>query len=77
MSTQITYERIFTNSEIQLLESQIKYLLTRQKDIKAYVREEFKKIQLRLEKEVMDAQQEGKSDVAKTYNINFNSYLLV
>jgi hypothetical protein len=74
MSTQITYERIFTNSEIQLLESHIKYLLTRQKDIKAYVREEFKKIQLRLEKEVMDAQQEGKSDVAKTYIINFFSF---
>jgi hypothetical protein len=65
MSSQITYERIFTNSEIQLLENHIKYLLARQKDIKAFVREEFKKIQLRLEKEIMDAQQEGNSDLAK------------
>jgi hypothetical protein len=65
MSSQITYERIFTNSEIQLLENHIKYLLARQKDIKSFVREEFKKIQLRLEKEIMDAQQEGNSDLAK------------
>lgn len=67
MSSQtIVYERIFTNAEIQVLEAHVKYLLAKQKDSKAFVREEFKKIQLRLEKEVMDAQQEGKSELAKT-----------
>ncbi|KAL0491170.1 hypothetical protein AKO1_010002 [Acrasis kona] len=65
-TNQVQYERIFTNSEIQVLESHIRYLLLKQKDIKSFVKEEFKKIQLRLEKEVMDAQQEGNPELSKT-----------
>ena len=61
----IVYERIFTNSEIQVLEAHINYLVKQIREMKAYCKEEFKKIQLRLEKEIMDAQQQNKHDVAK------------
>lgn len=62
----IHYERIFTNSQIQDLEHQIKYLIGKQKEIKSHVKEEFKKIELRLEKEIIDAQQSGNEKLAKT-----------
>ena len=48
-----------------VLEQQIKNLVAKQKEMKLYVKEEFKKIQLRLEKEVMDAQQEGNSNTVQ------------
>mmetsp|Transcript_5195 Transcript_5195/g.19453 ORF Transcript_5195/g.19453 Transcript_5195/m.19453 type:complete len:356 (-) Transcript_5195:57-1124(-) len=65
-ASNIHYERIFTNSQIQDLEHQIKYLQQKQKEIKTHAKEEFKKIQLRLEKEIMDAQQSGNDTLAKT-----------
>ena len=61
----VVYERIFTNSEIHILEGHISYLVKQMREMKTYCKEEFKKIQLRLEKEIMDAQQQGKHDVAK------------
>jgi molecular chaperone GrpE (heat shock protein) len=62
----IQHERIFTNSELLVLEEQIKYLVTKQKDMKTFVKEEFKNFRSRLEKEIRDAQQEGKIDLAIT-----------
>lgn len=44
----------------------MKNLIAKQKEMKLYVKEEFKKIQLRMEKEVMDAQQDGNSMIVQT-----------
>lgn len=62
----IQYERIFTNSEILALEGQIRHLVSKQKDMKSFVKEEFKNFRSRLEKELRDAQQEGKIELAIT-----------
>ena len=59
----VFYERIFTNAEIQLFEKQITLLVKQQKEFKIYVKEEFKKVQLRLEKELLDAQQDNQTQV--------------
>ena len=66
-TSSIQYERIFTNSEILALENQIKYLVVKQKDMKTFIKEEFKNFKSRLEKELRDAQQEGKIDLVMTY----------
>lgn len=64
--TNIQYERIFTNSEILVLEGQIRHLVTKQKELKTFIKEEFKNFRSRLEKELRDAQQEGKVELAIT-----------
>ncbi|KAG2374169.1 hypothetical protein C9374_011006 [Naegleria lovaniensis] len=60
------YERIFANIELSVMEQQMKNLIAKQKEMKLYVKEEFKKIQLRMEKEVMDAQQDGNTTTVQT-----------
>src|SRR5690606_22671523 len=63
----VFYERIFTTSELVCMEQQISHLIAKMKELKAYCKEELKKIQLRLEKEIMDASQSGKTDLVQLY----------
>jgi len=60
-------ERIFSNLELLVMEQQIKALMSRQREMKAFVRDEFKKIQLRMEKEIMDAQQEENTTTVQMF----------
>lgn len=65
----VYYERIFTTVELTCLEHQLSLLIVKMKELKAYCKDELKKILLRLEKEQMDAAQTNNRQLIKMYKV--------